>query len=242
MAVRRRIAYTKLNRILNNHSCGVSGMEKLLKQITDELLGQVIIESVNPLEPVVVRNVPKPWKILGTGNYAAVFCRQGAEAYAVKIYAPGRPGIGEEAEVYRSLGRHPAYSECYYAETDFLILKRLGGVTFYDAMKRGILIPGQAIEDIDNALKYARSRGLRPHDIHAKNVMLRDGRGLIVDISDFLKDDDCSMWEDFKRLYYRLYWPVASRRVFPLPRPVLETVRRGYQLWRRWKEKTSRPN
>ncbi|MFD2875974.1 serine/threonine protein kinase [Paenibacillus rhizoplanae] len=211
-------------------------MEKLLEQITGELLGQVSIESVNPLEPVKVGGVPKPWKVLGTGNYAAVFCRQGAEEYAVKIYAPGRPGIEEETEVYRLLGQHPAFSECYYAGADFLVLKRLGGVTFYDSMQRGILITGQAIEDIDNALQYARSRGLRPHDIHAKNVMLRDGRGLIVDVSDFLKDDDCSMWEDYKQLYYRLYQPVASRRVFPVPRLILEAVRRGYRFWRRRKQ------
>lgn len=69
--------------------------------------------------------------------------------------------------------------------------------------------------------------------------MLRDGRGLIVDVSDFLKDDDCSMWEDYKRLYYRLYQPVASRRVFPVPRLILETVRRGYRLWRRRKQRRS---
>lgn len=239
LADRRGIAYTGWIESLLNLSCGVRRMDKLLEQITGELLGQVNIESVNPLEPVKVSGVPKPWSVLGTGNYAAVFCRQGAEEFAVKIYAPGRPGIEEEAEVYCRLGQHPAFSECYYAGADFLVLKRLGGVTFYDSMQRGILITGQAIEDIDNALQYARSRGLRPHDIHAKNVMLRDGRGLIVDVSDFLKDDDCSMWEDFKRLYYRLYRPVASRRVFPVPRLILETVRRGYRLWRRRKQRRS---
>lgn len=98
-------------------------MDKLLEQITGELLGQVSIESVNPLEPVKVSGVPKPWSVLGTGNYAAVFCRQGAEEFAVKIYAPGRPGIEEEAEVYRRLGHHQAFSECYYAGADFLVLK-----------------------------------------------------------------------------------------------------------------------
>lgn len=52
-------------------------------------------------------------------------------------------------------------------------------------MKQGILITEQAIRDIDIALDYARSRGLHPHDVHAKNVMVNDGRGLIVDVSDF---------------------------------------------------------
>jgi hypothetical protein len=217
-------------------SCGVSGMEKLIERIKGELLAQATIESVDPLEPVKVRSVPKPWKVLGTGNYAAVFYHPEAPDYAVKVYAPGRPGLTEEAEVYRRLGRHPAFSECYYSGPDFLILKRLQGVTFYDSMKRGILITAQAIEDIDSALGYARSRGLHPHDVHAKNVMVQDGRGLIVDISDFLKDEDCSMWEDFKKAYYHLYRPVASRWMFPIPRPILEIVRKGYRLWRRLKE------
>ncbi|NQX45493.1 serine/threonine protein kinase [Paenibacillus tritici] len=211
-------------------------MEKLLEQITGELLDKVIVESVDPQEPVQVRSVPKPWRLLGTGNYAAVFYHPGAAEYAVKVYAPGRPGLEEEAEVYRRLGPHPAFSECYYTGPGFLVLKRLNGVTFYDSMKQGILITEQAIEDIDKALQYARAQGLHPHDVHAKNVMLQDGRGLIVDVSDFLKQEDCSMWEDYKKAYYQLYRPVASRWMFPVPRLVLETVRRGYRLWRRRKQ------
>lgn len=122
-------------------SCGVSGMEKLIERIKGELLAQATIESVDPLEPVKVRSVPKPWRVLGTGNYAAVFYHPEAPDYAVKVYAPGRPGLAEEAEVYRRLGRHPAFSECYYSGPDFLILKRLQGVTFYDSMKRGFSSP-----------------------------------------------------------------------------------------------------
>lgn len=100
-------------------------MEKLLELVTGELLAKATIESVDPKEPVKVRSVPKPWKVLGTGNYAAVFYHPEAPDYAVKVYAPGRPGLTEEAEVYRRLGRHPAFSECYYNGPDFLILKRL---------------------------------------------------------------------------------------------------------------------
>ncbi|WNS46967.1 serine/threonine-protein kinase [Paenibacillus sp. MMS20-IR301] len=211
-------------------------MQELLEQITGELLAKVLIESVDPQEPVKVRAVPKPWKLLGTGNYAAVFYHPEAADYAVKVYAPGRPGLEEEAEVYRRLGRHPAFSECYYTGAGFLILKRLKGVTFYDSMKKGVLITGQAVQDIDYALEYARSRGLHPHDVHAKNVMIQNGRGLIVDISDFLKEEDCSMWEDYKKAYYHLYRPVASRWMFPVPGMILEAVRKGYRLWRRRKQ------
>ncbi|MDQ0196634.1 hypothetical protein J2T20_005046 [Paenibacillus wynnii] len=209
----------------------------MLERVTGELLGNLSVESIYSNEPVRVRRFPKPWKLLGSGNYAAVFFHPDYADYAVKVYAPGRPGLQEEAEVYRRLGNHHSYSECYYAGSNFLLLKRLNGVTFYNCIKRGIPITDQAIEDIDSALEYARSRQLHPHDVHGKNVMIHNGRGLIVDVSDFLKQEDCSMWKDFKKAYYRLYRPIASRWLFPVPAIMLEAVRKGYQLWRRRRKK-----
>jgi len=52
-------------------------------------------------------------------------------------------------------------------------------------------------------------------------------------VSDFLKQEDCNMWDDFKKAYYGLYRPIASLWLFPVPGAVLEVVRKGYQLWRR---------
>jgi hypothetical protein len=208
----------------------------LLEPAIAHLLGELLLESVDPGEPVQVHRYPQPWRLLGAGNYAAVFGHPDYDHFAVKVYAPGRPGLREEVEVYRRLGRHPSYSECYFEGPGFLVLKRLDGVTIYDCIRRGIPVTDQAIRDIDDGLEFARSRGLHPHDVHAKNVMVRQGRGLIVDVSDFLKQEDCGMWDDFKKIYYRLYRPVASRKVFPVPRIVLELVRKGYQRWRRRKK------
>jgi hypothetical protein len=208
----------------------------LLELVTGELLGNSSIESIHPNEPVKVRQFPESWVFLGSGNYAAVFFHPDYVDYAVKVYAPGRPGLQEEAEVYRRLGNHYCYSVCYYEGPNFLILKRLKGITVYNCIKWGIPISDQIIEDIDSALEYARSRELHPHDVHGKNVMIRNGRGLVVDVSDFLKQEDCNMWNDFKKVYYRMYRPVASWWLFPVPGIVLEGVRKGYQLWRRWKK------
>ena len=58
----------------------------------------------------------------------------------------------------------------------------------YDAVQRGIKIPEQVIKDVNKALDYARSQGLNPYDVHGKNVMMKDGRGYVVDISDFYKE------------------------------------------------------
>ncbi|MFP3345078.1 hypothetical protein R0J87_21605, partial [Halomonas sp. SIMBA_159] len=86
----------------------------------------------------------------------------------------------EEKEVYQRLGKHPAYSQCFYAEENCLILKRLQGVTLYDSVNRGLKIPKQVIKDIDSALDYAREQGLFPHDVHGKNVMMWQGKGYVV--------------------------------------------------------------
>jgi hypothetical protein len=200
---------------------------EMIDCIENELLPLMRLESVNPHDPIVVHQIPEPWKLLGAGNYAAVLTHPDYSKLVVKVYAPGRPGIEEEAEVYRRLGKHPAYSECYFAGSTYLILRQLHGVTFYDCLLRGIYIPRHAIHDIDAALDYARALGLSPHDVHGKNVILHNGRGSVVDVSDFLKQEPCTMWDDVKKAYNRFYFPMFHN--MPLPRPLLNAVRKGYR-------------
>jgi hypothetical protein len=208
-------------------------INRLIESVHQELLPGFQIESVDPHDPVEVRHVPKPWRLLGRGNYAAVVYHPDYPDLVVKIYAPGRPGFFDEVEVYRRLGSHPAFSECLYAADGFLVLKRLHGVTLYDCMHRGLRIPKQVIRDIDSALDYARKRGLHPHDVHGRNVMMYKGRGLVVDVSDFLDEETCSKWNDLKRAYYWLYRPFLSPLRLRVPYFVLDIVRKSYRLLRR---------
>ncbi|GAB2677229.1 protein kinase family protein [Paenibacillus thermoaerophilus] len=207
-------------------------MDRLIALVERELLPGLRIESVRPHDPIEVRSLPEPWLLVGKGNYAAVVSHPEAPGQVVKIYAPGRNGAAEEREVYRKLGRHPAYSECYGAGDRYLILKRMEGVTVFDCLHRGLPVPEQAIRDIDEALDYARSRGLFPSDIHPKNMMVNEGRGLVIDVSDFLRPKNCFMWDDFKKAYYRCYAPLLAERPLPLPLFVLNGVRKGYRLWK----------
>lgn len=201
--------------------------------IEQELLPALEVESVDPHNPVVARHVPAPWQLLGGGNYAVVLAHPEYPEAVVKVYAPGRPGLDAEVEVYRRLGAHPAYSECLYAGDRYLVLRRLHGVTLYDCVHRGLPIPERVIRDIDDALAYARTRGLHPHDVHGRNVMMHDGRGLVVDVSDFLKAEDCGKWRDLKKAYFRVYRPVFMRLRLRVPYVVLDGVRAGYRLFRR---------
>lgn len=205
-------------------------INQLIKTIQTELLPGLQIVSIDPHDPVVVNHLPAPWQLIGTGNYAAVVCHPNYPEVVVKIYAPSRPGFEEELEVYRRLGSHPAFSECFYGENGVLVLKRLYGVTLYDCLHKGIPIPKQVIQDIDAALDYAKSRGLYPHDVHGRNVMLYEGRGLVVDISDFLHLETCTKWEDLKRAYYLLYLPLFYPLRLRVPYFLLNVVRKSYRL------------
>lgn len=202
-------------------------------ELVQGLLAALVVESVDPREPVVVRAAPAPWEVVGCGNYAAVFAHPDHPDLVVKVYAPGRPGCPEEIEVYHKLGEHPAYSACVHAGDGWLALRRLHGTTMFDCLRRGLPIPPAAVDDIDRALQDARARGLFPHDVHAKNVMVDPaGRGLVVDISDFHHEVPCSRWDHLKRAYRAVYVPLLLRWPVPIPLWVLDGVRRAYRWWR----------
>lgn len=207
-------------------------MSSLIETINQTLLPQLSIESRDPHDPIVVNYAPKPWQVLGTGNYAAVLAHPGYPDEVVKVYAPGRPGFEEEVEVYDRLGVHPAFSQCVYARDGLLVLKRLYGVTLYDCMHRGIKIPVKVIQDIDLALDYARARGLYPHDIHGRNVIMWQDRGYVVDVSDFLHKEPCSAWTDLKRAYYWIYRPFLCPLRIRIPYFLLNAVRKTYRWLR----------
>jgi hypothetical protein len=207
-----------------------SHLNLLVESIHQQLLPQLQICSVNPHDPVRIDYLPGPWRLQGKGNYAAVVYHPDYPEFAVKVYAPSRPGFEEEVEVYRRLGSHPAFSECFYAFEGVLVLKRLHGVTLYDCICKGIRIPKQVIRDIDAALAYARTRNLYPHDVHGRNVMMYEGRGLVVDISDFLHQETCSKWENLKKAYYWFYLPLLYPLRLPIPYFVLDIVRKSYRF------------
>ncbi|MEM7793605.1 MAG: serine/threonine protein kinase [Cyanobacteria bacterium P01_C01_bin.118] len=201
--------------------------------IEHELRPQASLKSIRPHDPIEVQHIPAPWQLLGTGNYAAVFAHPDYPDLVVKIYAPGRPGFEHETEVYRRIGQHPAFSQCFYAQDNFLILKRLRGITLYNCLHQGRRISKQVILDIDQALDYARSQGLRPHDVHGKNVMMQEGRGLVVDISDFLREGSGSAWDDLKKFYYWVYRPFLAPLRIRIPLVLLDLSRGVYRLIRR---------
>ncbi len=209
-------------------------IDSLVLYVRQKLLPNLNVSSVNPRNPVKVHAFPDPWELVGVGNYAAVFAHPEFPGLVVKVYAPGRPGLEEEILVYQLLGEHPSFSQCFYSENPFLILKRIYGVTLYDCVHRGLNISEQVILDVDSALEYAIQRGLRPHDVHGRNIMMLNGRGVVIDVSDFLHHDAMKKsWSDLRWAYYQLYLPIIARFSWHIPYSVLNLVRKLYQISRR---------
>jgi hypothetical protein len=201
-----------------------------------QLNKEVIIESPNPFDPVCPVHIPYPWKLLGCGNYAAVFLHPDYPSYVVKIYGRDEHGLIQEKKVYERLGEHPAYSVCYFTEGRFLILKKVEGVTLYDCIHKGIRIPESVIHDIDKALLFARQKGLYPSDVHGKNVMISGGKGIIVDVSDFCKKEKCRKWKDLRKAYFSIYKPFLYYFPVKIPYFVLNLIRIGYRYYRKLKK------
>lgn len=190
------------------HAGAVPGLPELLDHIHNQLLPEIRLHCPDPHDPVRVQSLPNPWRILGCGNYAAVLHHPHHPALVVKVYGPGRPGLEQEAEVYGRIGSHPTFSQCLHVGAGYLVLRRLHGTTLYDCLRQG-------------------------HDVHGRNVMLHQGRGLVVDISDFLNPEPCRAWGDLWWAYHTIYHPLLAPLRLRVPGTLLDGLRRSYRLFRR---------
>ncbi|MEH7274178.1 serine/threonine protein kinase, partial [Neobacillus vireti] len=69
-----------------------------------------------------------------------------------------------------------------------------------------------------------------------KNVVMSNGRGYIVDVSDFYKQGKCKKWDDLKKAYYKFYLPFIYKYNISIPFFIVNNVRRGYRLFRKIKK------
>jgi hypothetical protein len=212
-------------------------IEAYVNLINTELLPNINLSVLNPFDPIAVSNRSISWRTVGSGNYAGVFSHESFPEMVVKVYGRNHEELEKEIEVYQKLGKHKSFSRLYAYGENYLILKKLDGITLFNAVIKGVQIPKRVIEDIDHGLDYARSVGLNPFDIHGKNVVMFEGRGYIVDVSDFYKQGYCRKWDDLKKAYYTIYRPFLFKFHPPIPFKVVDGVRKGYRLYRKVKRK-----
>lgn len=208
-------------------------IEKYIKLIGNELLPNIHLSTTGPFDPIIVKNFSHTWKTIGSGNYAGVFLHQSNPKWVVKVYGRKPEELIKEVEVYKKLGQHESFSTLIDYDENYLILKRIDGMNLFDAVVKGIRIPESVIHDVNEGIEYARSVGLNPFDVHGKNVVMSDGRGYIVDVSDFYKQGKCRKWDDLKKAYYKIYLPFIYKFHPPIPFFIVNSVRKGYRLYRK---------
>ncbi|ARK29753.1 serine/threonine protein kinase [Halalkalibacter krulwichiae] len=207
-------------------------IEQFKQRIEEELLPYIVLSSLNQNDPIVVKNNTKDWQLVGSGNYASVFSHPSEKEIVVKVYGREVEAIKDEIRVYEALGNHPAYSELYGYGENYLILKRITGITLYDAVIKGVAISPKVLMDIEKAIDYAKKVGLNPFDVHGKNIVMQNEKGIIVDVSDFYKSGVCKKWEDLQTAYKWFYQPFLLKNHPRIPVWMLNLVRKGYRVAR----------
>lgn len=153
-------------------------------------------------------------RCIGIGTDAAVFVYDPLPGYAFKVYADeALRKRDEEEQVYLALGHSP-YFPVYYGKGDrYIVISLEQGPTLYDCLAQGIEIPRRVLEDVEEARRYARSKGLNPRDIHLKNVLMQDGRAKLLDVSEYRKPGNDRRWEHLLLAYRLVYRWLKGRKL-----------------------------
>lgn len=189
-------------------------------------LSNITVLSNPDNEPVTIVGGSEDLKCIGIGTDAAVFQSPYAPDYVFKLYAKDKAyKIKEEENIYHLLGNSPFFPHCYASYDQFLVLSYEKGKTLFDCLLQGIHIPEQVVQDVEEAREFIRQKGLNPRDIHLKNILLQNGRGKILDVSEYKKPGNDFRWEHLKKAYEDYYHLIDGK---PVPFWLLETIRRWY--------------
>ncbi|MBH9968916.1 serine/threonine protein kinase [[Bacillus] enclensis] len=192
-------------------------------------LSEVTVTSHPNNEPVTIAGGHDRLRCIGVGTDAAVFQHLDVPQFAFKVYAEEKADkIKIEEEVYSMIGDSPYFSTCYAAYDTFLVLSYEEGITLFDCILQGVHIPRKVVEDVEAARDYVREKGLNPRDIHLKNILMKDGRAKIIDVSEYVLPGNDFRWEHLKKGYEDYYQLIDGKAV---PFWLVETVRKWYNQW-----------
>ncbi|NMO97873.1 serine/threonine protein kinase [Paenibacillus lemnae] len=185
---------------------------------------QIIKQGTN--DPVLIEGEAEDLQCIGIGTDAAVFLYDPFPLYAYKLYATEAiPKIQAEVTVYQALKGSPFFPVYYGHGERYVVISHESGMNLYDCLLYGISIPRQVTQDVEEARSYVREQGLNPRDIHLKNVLLQDGRGKVLDVSEYIQEGNDQRWEHLMWAYDHVYPLIEGKK---LPLWVLEAVKNGY--------------
>ncbi len=192
----------------------------------EEVLNNIKVRGNEMNQPVSVTLLAEGLRCIGTGTDAAVFQYDKVPNYAFKVFsseAASKKVI--EESVYTRLLNSNYFASLFGTGENYLVLSFEQGVTLYDCLLRGIPIPEQVIFDVEEARIYVRKQGMNPRDIHLKNVLLQNGKGKVLDVSEYVLEGNDNRWEYLVWAYYRIYPLIKGKRI---PSWILGTIKYGY--------------
>lgn len=185
---------------------------------------EVLKNGVN--DPVTVVGEAEELYCAGIGTDAAVFVFRPLPQYAFKLYAhEALPKKQAEIQVYQALGRNAYFPDYFGSGPRYVVISHEEGDTLYDCLLYGIPVPKQVIDDVEAARTYVREKGLNPRDIHLKNVLMQNGRGKVLDVSEYIQSGNDKRWEHLVWAYDNVYPLLKGKR---MPLWLLEAVKNGY--------------
>lgn len=189
-------------------------------------LSQIEVIGNERNEPVTIRGYADGLRCIGIGTDAAVFQYDNTPSYAFKVYSTQSEAKKEiEQSVYSRLQGSPYFPRLFGTGENFLVLSFEHGLNLYDCLLQGVPVPEQVIKDVEAAREFIRDRGLNPRDIHLKNVLLQDGRGKVLDVSEYVKEGNDNRWEHLLWVYSRFYPFIEGVQV---PSWILDTIKHWY--------------
>ncbi|MCR8842346.1 serine/threonine protein kinase [Paenibacillus sp. SC116] len=185
---------------------------------------EVMKQGMN--DPVTIEGESDELHCIGIGTDAAVFVHDRMPQYAYKLYAAeALPKKEAEISVYEALKGSSFFPVYYGAGNRYVVLSHERGITLYDCLLLGIPVPRQVVDDVEAARAFVREKGLNPRDIHLKNVLLQDGRGKVLDVSEYIQPGNDKRWEHLVWAYDNVYPLLEGEKISSW---LLEAVKNGY--------------
>lgn len=183
-------------------------------KLAEKALRDIEVIGYDHNQPVTISGYAEGLSCVGIGTDAAVFRYNEAPDYVYKVYSAQALEKKElEEDVYKRLKGSSYFPQFFGSGINFIVLSFEEGQTLYDCLIQGIPIPQQAIEDVEDARAFVRSLGLNPRDIHLKNILLQNGRGKVLDVSEYIQKGNDNRWELLVWAYQRFYPLISGVRM-----------------------------
>lgn len=213
-----------MKRLLVNYGSTLGGVMNI--GLIEQQINQIQLQASEQNQLVSVEHIPEDFRVVGIGTDAVVVRDHSFPQYVWKVFAPQKVEKKSlEYKVYQRLGSSPFFATCYAQGENYLCLSYEEGPTLYQCLEEGIVIPRQVIIDVDEARRYARSRGLNPRDIHLKNVLLQNGRAKLIDVSEYLNPGNDYRWDYLVQGYEQFYSLIRGKKI---PTWMIELVKNAY--------------